>query len=782
MGKKKSTSKVKLTNKSTNKRMKAGRKHKLQPSQNKKLVNIPNVVKLKQEEQKKKKNQTQQVSNHNHEELTHEDIEFSDDEINDFLHENSQNLSFLSTSFSNDSGGKKKKRNAEDSLAAFEKAPRVLSNMSESINSSTKIVNLLPIKNEKGIIKRSLEQKEDVVEEADASNEPNESESIDQEPLSLVELLAKQQNEVNTKKLEIAQWSQNIVENPDANISRLKQLMLLCGRDQVSSIRKLSMLSLLEVFKDIVPSYRIRDLSDQEKTVKVSRDVRKLRDFEESMLSCYQKYLQLLEDNIKDCLKLLKRRRLNGSSKFIETSLKPVKSLAILSTKCLSELLRSLSHFNFRNNIIAVIVPHMELHGDLLEGGQLCIETVKAMFKSDNIGEISLEIVKVIHKLVKFKPNVRTSVLETLLSLRINADMIRTAALKSNKIERLNAKREAIRKMSRKERKRKKVEDVLNKELQEVEAVESRDKIERIQTEIVKFVFVTYFRILKAGQNTPLLSVVLKGLSKFAHLISVEFFEDLMNCLKNLLLIADLGISEKLNCILTAFKILSGQGESLTIDPRQFYTELYQLLPRIGADLQNSDVQLVRECLNIMLIKRRKQVSLPQVQGFFKRISTLILHLDVDDMFDFILLIRNILQLHKKCDYLLDNEVFGCGVFDPDIPDPEHSNADSSALWEVLLLSKHYHPHMETYCKHLLAGAPSQGAGALSTKFLSRRNIETVDASTEDVSEYFLDSIPETPVHKPKLYDKDISILVRNTHEHTTVADKILQKYEIKYL
>lgn len=59
----------------------------------------------------------------------------------------------------------------------------------------------------------------DVVEEADASNEPNESESIDQEPLSLVELLAKQQNEVNTKKLEIAQWSQNIVENPDANVS-----------------------------------------------------------------------------------------------------------------------------------------------------------------------------------------------------------------------------------------------------------------------------------------------------------------------------------------------------------------------------------------------------------------------------------------------------------------------------------------------------------------------------------------------------------------------------------
>lgn len=65
----------------------------------------------------------------------------------------------MSYTFS-DSGGKKKKRNAEDSLAAFEKAPRVLSNMSESINSSTKIVNLLPIKNEKGIIKRSLEQKE----------------------------------------------------------------------------------------------------------------------------------------------------------------------------------------------------------------------------------------------------------------------------------------------------------------------------------------------------------------------------------------------------------------------------------------------------------------------------------------------------------------------------------------------------------------------------------------------------------------------------------------------
>ena len=47
--------------------------------------------------------------------------------------------------------------------------------------------------------------------------------------------------------------------------------------------------------------------------------------------------------------------------------------------------------------------------------------------------------------------------------------------------------------------------------------------------------FVTYFRVLKTAGHSPLLPPVLEGLAKFAHLINVDFFSDLMAALQTLL-------------------------------------------------------------------------------------------------------------------------------------------------------------------------------------------------------------------------------------------------------
>lgn len=47
-------------------------------------------------------------------------------------------------------------------------------------------------------------------------------------------------------------------------------------------------------------------------------------------------------------------------------------------------------------------------------------------------------------------------------------------------------------------------------------------------------VFMTYFRILKRMPTTSLLEPVLEGLAKFAHLINIEFFEDLVDSLSEI--------------------------------------------------------------------------------------------------------------------------------------------------------------------------------------------------------------------------------------------------------
>ena len=40
-------------------------------------------------------------------------------------------------------------------------------------------------------------------------------------------------------------------------------------------------------------------------------------------------------------------------------------------------------------------------------------------------------------------------------------------------------------------------------------------------------------------------------------------------------------------------------------------------------------------------------------------------------------------QAIPKCDFLLDNEVQGSGFYLPELDEPEHCNAQNTALWEL---------------------------------------------------------------------------------------------------
>lgn len=56
----------------------------------------------------------------------------------------------------------------------------------------------------------------------------------------------------------------------------------------------------------------------------------------------------------------------------------------------------------------------------------------------------------------------------------------------------------------------------------------NKEVLTKNHTEILKQIFTIYFRVLKFATKSPLLSVVLEGLSAFAHLIDASFFGDLM--------------------------------------------------------------------------------------------------------------------------------------------------------------------------------------------------------------------------------------------------------------
>ena len=63
----------------------------------------------------------------------------------------------------------------------------------------------------------------------------------------------------------------------------------------LASIRGLAFLSQLAVYKDLIPGYRIRQLTALEETEKVRDEVKRLREGEKSLVRSYKGYLKMLE-------------------------------------------------------------------------------------------------------------------------------------------------------------------------------------------------------------------------------------------------------------------------------------------------------------------------------------------------------------------------------------------------------------------------------------------------------------------------------------------------------
>ncbi|CAL1599508.1 unnamed protein product [Knipowitschia caucasica] len=628
-----------------------------------------------------------------------------------------QRASFITRDLSSSAPVHSAKRRRSELLLNLEKVPRKLKKIEEK-----EVIHLLPIKDKRGVVPQSMERvverREEEEPEEEDEEEPQEQEVTDQpgpDPETRAERLTE-------RKQQMAALSSSVISDPQNNIKRLKELRsMLCEADSsiAVTVKKLVMLSLLEVFKDVAPSYKIRALSASERTAKVRKDTQSLREFEEGFLSQYKFYLEELELIITDW------RR--GRSKRVQTvSLDSYRGLALVSVRCLCELLLHLTHFNFHNNIIVALVPLMN-HEDPEVSGLVCT-SFRTLFSQDKVGGASLAAVRVISGLVKnHNYIVQPQVLQTFHSLRIKEVQMKSDLDYTKPKQKLLTNKEKKKNLSRMQRKWRKAEEKLQKELLEADASESRDKKLKLHTETLNVVFVVYFRILKKAQKSVLLPVVLEGLAHFAHLINVEFFDDLVSVLQRLVQSGNLSTRESLHCIQTVFTILSGQGDVLNIDPLKFYSQLYEVLLQLSAGSSNDDIQIVLRCIDAMFPRRRKHVTLQRVMSYLKRLSTLSLHMLPDASIGILAVNRTLLQTFPRCDALLDTELQGGGVFLPELNEPEHSHAHNATLWELRPLQTHFHPTVRTLASHLSHGAPSEGSRALSAQLAHRRPEELFD-------------------------------------------------------
>jgi len=188
-------------------------------------------------------------------------------------------------------------------------------------------------------------------------------------------------------------------------------------------------------------------------------------------------------------------------------------SVAKVAVNCACQLLIHVPHFNFRGELLKMIVQVLSVK-TVNESFEKCRTTLEEIFSTDEDGKVSFEAVQMLTRMLRAKHyRVHESVLNSLLSLRLLSELNVKASTET--VDNLGRKRKKKDRefRTKKSRKLEKEKKEVEKEMKEAEATVSYEERERIQSETLKLVFATYFKILK--ERPPgLMAATLEGLAK----------------------------------------------------------------------------------------------------------------------------------------------------------------------------------------------------------------------------------------------------------------------------
>jgi nucleolar complex protein 3 len=625
--------------------------------------------------------------------------------------------------------------------------------------------NRLPIRTELGWV---AQQQEPVVEENGAesesvvdSGEDMVEEEDDEEEFVKEEPKLPHRVQVLQAKEQLAKLASQVNEDPEEHIGSLRAMAEISDRPN-TTVKKLALAAQASVYKDIIPGYRIRSHLGDDSKSKLSKEVRRLHNFEQGLVRGYQDYIKKLAEHAK------------GS----KTADKDLASLATTAISCTSTLLISVPHFNFRSELLKILVNKLSQRR-VDENTVKCRETLQTIFRSDDDGYVSHEAVQMLTKMIKAKNyNVDEGVINTFLHLRLLSEFTHKASNtsvdrndededddNSKRGKKMKQKREFLTKRQRKARRENKA---IEEEMRQADAAVSHEERDRMQAETLKLVFVTYFRILKS-RAPRLMGAVLEGLARYAHLINQDFFGDILEALKDLIndeMLENAGdeneneedqndseeapirdaTRQSLLCVITAFALLQGQdatkaASNLQLDLSFFITHLYSTLipislnpdielsskslhlpdPTSGATPQRAQQSLTAkvnvQTTSVLLLRSLSATLLPanlparavppvRIAAFARQLLAASLHLPEKTVLAMLALLQRVVKVHGRRVAALwhTDERRGDGVWDPLAREVERSNPFAGTSWEAELLRKHYAPDVRDAVKALDKG------------------------------------------------------------------------------
>ncbi|CDK26746.1 unnamed protein product [Kuraishia capsulata CBS 1993] len=618
-------------------------------------------------------------------------------------------------------GASDEEQNWSDEEQDYEMKPR-------SIYNTEQMVEGLPIKSQDGNITRVLrkqpspKKKEEPVESSE--EEPEEQEEDEENTDSDEDDGRTPQEKLRELKEEVANLSEELINDPEENINMLSRLRRM-AESKNPNTSKLSLLSLVLVFRSIAPSYKIRPLTDAEKKEKVSREVKKQREFEQIMVANYKSYLQLLGS---------KARNVRGSQGANESDIE----LGNLAVKAACELTSSMKYFNFREELFDILVrravkkPTDKSSQDYKSYERSVITLQQLLLDDAERGDISFDIVRSLcHAIKGRKHRVDESCLNIFQSLTVLTDY-NPNNVESEDTPRLKKKDRVH--FSKKERKARKERKKIDAEIQSAEHALTVEQRQNFQAQILQMLLALYLEILRSGTK-PLMAAVLEGLSMYTHMVNMDLLGDFLTVLWEFTTKPgdleeedsfQIQVRESLLAIVTAFALVDGQPKN-QMDLSKFVDNLYFILAPMAYEfnIEGRTTRLIEDqrdkgsllaatsvnfstmielCLRAleMIFFKSKSSSVLRAHAFTKRLYLSLLNLPEKSSIAILKFLGKLMSRYSEVSGLFSTEDrINDGVYHVEATEPARANPGAAVLWETVLLEKHYCPQVAQTAKSL---------------------------------------------------------------------------------
>ncbi|WUR02824.1 nucleolar complex-associated protein 3 (NOC3) [Vairimorpha necatrix] len=412
---------------------------------------------------------------------------------------------------------------------------------------------------------------------------------------------------------EIAVSCKSIITEPEKNIKKIKTILNIKTENEKE--KAVIYISLLKVFKSIIPLYKIRTLKDK---VKYKKDDLEITEGDKTILKMYSLFINTLCSDTSFITYIIASEIMAHFEhfNFIDIIIKKILKGTIIKTDITKTDNNSnvKAEYNITDNninktdiitdnnntrtdninktdiITDIITDNNNTRTDNISN--VCLNTLKNIINEDKNGDLIFCIVNQMYE-TQFHPEVLSFLLEINLLKDFLEEETEKPKDKFFKIKRSFKKQE--RKL---EKKRRQIEEERRKEKNQEEKQDGFV----IHRKIVDSLQRLYFLILR-DKIKQKYKYTFIGLKKYKKFIRKEFYEGLYVLLNDSLNISN--YEEKLYCILTVLDIY----ESYRYDFKKLVQALYEILFVFNTNLDITKMKLIEEVVDKLFIKIKQPVK-----------------------------------------------------------------------------------------------------------------------------------------------------------------------------